>query len=182
MRTRFIQLSIAAALVAAMSATGALTASASAAEGTTCSGNSGSVTLSPGATNESAKVQNIVVKGVLSGCTGPVTDAKYVAHLKTTSAVTCTTLFTPGETATGTVVLKWKPKGQGNSNGSLTLTVTEGPGATIGGTVESGPFAAMGISGSLESLTPLFTGKGEPCTKKNKLKKASFVGSPLTVA
>jgi hypothetical protein len=177
MRTRLTRLSIAAVLVASIGATSALTASASAAEGTTCSANSGSVTLSPGLTNESAKIQNIVVKGVLSGCTGSVTEAKYVAHLKTTNPVTCTSLLAPGETATGTVVVKWKPKGQGNSNGSLTLT-----GAAIGGTVESGPFAGMGISGSLESLTPVFTGKGEPCTKKNRLKKATFVGSPLTIA
>lgn len=183
MRTRIARWSILAALMAPIGAMGVLAAPASAAEGTTCSANSGSVKLSPGLTSGPAQVQNIVVNGLLSGCTGAVTEAKYVAHLKTTNAMTCSSLQTAGETATGTIVIKWKPKGQGNSNGTLTVTVTEAPpAATLGGTIEKGPFSSMGISGSLESLTPVFTGKGEPCTKKNRLKKATFVGSPLAIA
>jgi hypothetical protein len=176
-----MRLSIAVAAVASIGAMSALTSIASAAEGTTCSGNTGKLTFSPGLTNESAKVQNIVAKGVLTGCTGSVTEAKYVAHVKTTNAATCSTLLAPGETATGSLVIKWKPKGQGNSQASITVTGTGG-GATIEGTVESGLFAGSVLSGSLESLTPVFTGKGEPCTKKNKLKKATYVGSSLTIA
>ncbi|HYM45401.1 MAG TPA: hypothetical protein VES65_04485 [Solirubrobacteraceae bacterium] len=167
--------------MAPLGAAGVFSAPASAAEGTSCSGDSGAATFSPGLTGK-AQVQNIVVHGVLTVCTGTVTEAKYVAHVKTTNPVTCATLKATGETAAGTIVVKWKPKGQGNSIGTLTLPVTEVPGASISGKVEEGPFVALGISGTLESLTPTFTGTGEPCTKTNKLKKATLTGSPVTIS
>jgi hypothetical protein len=180
MKRILVRLSAAAALIAPIAMTGALAAPAYAA-GATCAGNSGSVTFSPGLTSEKAKVQNIVIHGSLSECTGStVTGATYAAKLKSAKAATCATLAIAGETASGSIVVKWSPKGQGNSHGSVTLTETGGTAASITGTVTSGLFAGLGISGSAEAFTPMFTGSGAPCTKKNPLKKATFTGSGLT--
>ncbi len=100
---------------------GVSAAPASAAGGTICSANSGTIKLSPGL-EEVAHIQNITIKGSLSGCTGStVTGATYVAQLKTTDAVTCSALTSAGDAATGSIVIKWSPKGQGTSHGTLTM-------------------------------------------------------------
>jgi hypothetical protein len=183
MRKMYIRLSLVAGLMVPVGMMGVFAGPASAAGGTTCSGNSGSATFSPGLTTGPARVQNIVVRGSLTGCTGStVTGGKYVARLKTSKAVTCGTLITPGETAKGTVVATWAPKGQMNSQGSLTLTVTEGPGASLTGTVNEGLFSGLSIAGTLTSFTPVFTGEGAPCSKTNPLKKAKFTGSSVTIS
>lgn len=157
--------------------------SAGAAEetGTTCSSNAGSATLSPGLEEEVAKVQNATVKGTLSGCTGTAgSSAKYVAHLKTTTALTCAS-FNEGATAEGTAVLKWG-HGHGNSQATLTVTGSPGSGFALTGEVTQGTYAGLHISSTV-SATPVFKGKGEPCTKKNKLKKLEVTGtSPFTIA
>lgn len=176
MRRALVRLLVVAAVVSPL---GVVAAPASAA-GTACSANSGSVTFSPGLTSGTAKVQNIVIKGSLGGCTGStVTSATYVAKLKTSKPVTCGSLT--GETAAGSVVIKWSPKGQGNSNGSLTLTTTAG-GASFAGTLETGLFSGDGISGALEAFTPIFQSPVEPCSKRNPLKKATFTGSAVTIS
>lgn len=168
--------------LAAVGCAGLTAVSAGAAEetGTSCASNTGVAKLSPGI-EEVGKVQNISVKGTLSGCSGSTGEsAKYVAHLKTSTAVTCASLAAEGAVAQGTVVIKWG-HGQGNSQG--TLTVTGGPSAfTLSGTVTSGPFEGLAISSTL-SGTSVFKGKGEPCTKKNKLKQIDVAGaSPFTIA
>jgi hypothetical protein len=97
-------------------------------------------------------VQNITIKGTLSGCTGgTVTGGSYLAHLKTTNPVGCAALASPGEPATGSVVIKWSPrgKGQGNSDGTFSMPLTALPGASLGGTLEKGPFATLSISGTV---------------------------------
>ncbi|MHB8243677.1 MAG: hypothetical protein ACYDHN_17035 [Solirubrobacteraceae bacterium] len=170
-----------ACVIAPMGAVGVLATPASAA-GTVCSGNSGAVTFSPGLTT-TAKAQNIVIKGSLTGCTGStVTTAKYVAKLKSSAPETCSSLAVAGETATGSVVVKWSPKGQGNSNGALTFTTSEGGGGSFAGTFETGLFAGQSLSGALETFTPLFKSTVEPCSKKNPLKKATFTGSAVTIS
>jgi hypothetical protein len=169
--------------LAAMGCAGLAAVSAGAAEetGTTCSSDSGVAKLSPGI-EEVAKTQNITVKGTLSGCTGSTgTSAKYVAHLKTTAAVTCASFNGEGATSEGTVILKWG-HGKGNSLGTLTVTGSLGSGFALTGAVTSGPFEGLGISSTV-SGTSVFTGKGEPCTKKNKLKRIDVAGtSPFTIA
>lgn len=175
-----LRLSTAAALMLPVGALGVVAAPA-AASGTSCTENSGSVTFSPGLTSM-AKVQNIVVHASLGGCTGStVSSATYVAKLKSSQPVTCASLAVAGETATGSVVVKWSPKGQGNSVGTLTLTAT-GSEATFGGMVESGLFTGSSFAGSAESFTPIFKPAGEPCSKKNPLKKATFSGSGVTIS
>jgi hypothetical protein len=182
MRRNLARLSVAVATMSSMGTIGVLATPASAA-GTACSGSTGSVTFSPGLTNGPAKVQNVVIKGALSGCSGStVSAATYVAKLKSAKPATCATLSTEGETATGSLVIKWSPKGQGNSHGSITLTETGGTGASLAGTIGEGLFAGLGASGGAEAFTPMFTGTGEPCTKKNPLKKATFTGSGVTIS
>jgi hypothetical protein len=182
MRGALVRLSVAAALLTPMSAMGVLAAPASAA-GTACTGSTGSVTFSPGLTDASAKLQNIVIKGTLTGCTGStVTSASYVAKLKSSKAATSSSLAVAGESASGSVVIKWSPKGQGNSTSSLTLTETGGTGATFGGLISSGPFSGLGISGAAEAFAPSFKGSGAPCSKKNPLKSATFTGAGITIS
>lgn len=114
--------------------------------GETCEQNSGTIKLSPGL-SETPQVQDITIKGALSGCDGPAepTGATYVAHLKTTEEVTCSTLSSLSAEPTTTsvsLVVKWSPKGAGNSHGTLVLPLTEA-GGSFGGTVEGGPFSGV---------------------------------------
>src|SRR3954470_5641154 len=87
---RISRLLVFAALVASLCL--AATASASAATAT-CTGATGKVKLSPGLT-ETAAVQNIQVKGELTGCTGEGAQEtyKFQIHAKTAEAVTCSAL------------------------------------------------------------------------------------------
>jgi hypothetical protein len=169
--------------LAALGCAGLAAGAAGAAEetGTTCSSNGGSATLSPGI-EEVAKVQNVSVKGTVSGCTGSAgTSANYVAHLHTTAPVTCASLAAEGATAAGTIILKWG-HGSGNSKGTLTVSGSPASGFALGGEITQGPYAGLHISGTV-SGTPVFKGKGEPCTKKNKLKTLEVAGtSPFTIA
>jgi hypothetical protein len=123
--------------------------------GTICTQNEASkVKLSPGlqatagpeeASN--AHVQNITFKGVVKGCTGStVTEASYVAHLKTNGPVDCSVLAT-GETAEGTVVVKWRPKGQGNSHGTMSMELIGGATTIFGDLSGAGPFEGLGLYG-----------------------------------
>jgi len=181
MRRILARLVAVAAALSSIGTAGIMAAPASAA-GTACTGNSGAVTFSPGLTG-TAKVQNIVIKGSFTGCTGStVNSATYVAKLKSAHAATCATLAVAGETASGSFVVKWSPKGQGNSHGTLTLTETGGTGASAAGTISEGLFSGLGVSGSAEALTPIFTGTGEPCTKENPLKKATFTSSGIAIS
>lgn len=163
-------------------ALGATSASANAATTETCETNA-SVKLSPGLTN-TPTVQNISIKGTLTNCAGEeatVTGGKYVAHLKTAEPVTCAVLAGPGAPATGTIVIKWTPKGQGNSMGTFSTSLTEQPTA-IGGSIESGPFAESPLSGSVvQAYTGGSTcGVAEGKKKAKKVNKGTLTGT-LTV-
>ncbi len=77
-------------------------------------------------------------------------------------------------------MLKW---GHGQGNSQAVITATGGLEAfALSGQVTQGPYAGLDISESL-SGTPTFSGKGEPCTKKDKLKKIDLTGAtPFTAA
>jgi hypothetical protein len=184
MRTMFMRLSVVAALLSplAMMGVSAGPADAAASTGTICSGNSGSIKLSPGL-EATAQVQNIVIKGRLSGCTGStVTSATYVAHLKTAAPVACATL-TSGSPATGTVVIKWSPKGQGNSHGTLSLPLTSAPGVGMTGELANGPFEGLGLFGTVSQTFPGTCGEPAAGAKKaKKVKDGTLTGSAFRVA
>lgn len=132
--------------------------------GETCEQNSGTIKLSPGL-SETPQVQDITIKGALTGCDGPAepTGATYVAHLKTTEEVTCSTLLSLSAEPTTTsvsLVVKWSPKGAGNSHGTLVLPLTEA-GGSFEGTVEGGPFSGV-HNVFASSLYESFTG-GPTC-------------------
>lgn len=178
MRITFLRLAVTAALLSSTALAGAFAAPSYASSGTICTGNQGSIKMSPGlvaATPEhtTAQVQNITIKGVLSGCTGStVSGAKYVAHLKTSGPVDCSVLGT-GETASGSVVVKWTPKGQGNSHGTMTMAL--GASSTVmEGKLEAGPLEGLGIYGPIAQSFGACGGK--------KLKLGSFSGSEFRVA
>lgn len=184
MRTGFARLSMFVATAAALAAMGISTASASASE-ITCTGNSATIKLSPGL-SESAKVQNISIKGTLSGCSdegSTVSSAKYVGQLKTAEPVTCSAL-TGAAAAEGSIVVKWSPKGQGNSMGSLAMSLTEVPGASFGGTLESGLLSGSTLAGTVsQTYTGGATcGVGNGKKKGKKVDKGSFTGSTVTIS
>ena len=179
--TKLTRLSVLVALVATCAV--AATASAASADTVTCN-TAGTVKLSPGLTTTAA-TQNVTVKGTLSECTGTetnVTSGKYIAHLKSTEEIGCSAL-TGSAPATGTIVIKWTPKGSGNSMGTFTMPVTEAPGALIGGFVESGPFIEDTIAGSVSQT---YTG-GPTCgvaegkKKAKKVNKGTLTGT-LTIS
>jgi hypothetical protein len=167
MRKGVLRLSVVAVLMAPLAMMGLSTASASAA--VTCSANKGSIKLSPGLTN-TPKVQNIAIKGALSGCTrATVTGGEYTAHLKTVNAASCSALTSPGEGTTGTIDIKWS--GAPNSMGSFTMPLTEVPWVSIGGTLTSGPFTGQSITGTVSET---YTG-GPACGAGHGKKKAKAV-------
>lgn len=182
MRTRFMRLSVMAALMAPVVTMGVVAAPASAAGGTICSGNSGSIKLSPGL-EESAQVQNISIKGSLSGCTGStVTGATYVAHLKTTGPVDCATLTSAGAATTGTIVIKWSPKGQGNSQGSLSMPLTASGAVPMSGKLGNGLFETLGLYNPVSQSYPGTCGGGGKGKKKGKkVKDGTLTGSGFRV-
>jgi hypothetical protein len=184
MRTMLVRVSVFAALLSPLLSMGVTAGAADAAgsAGTICSANSGSVVLSPGL-EVAAQVQNVVIKGTLSGCNGStVTGATYVAHLKTTEPVDCATLAS-GSPEVGTVVIKWGPKGQGNSHGSLTLPLTSSPGARMTGELEKGPFAGLGLFGPVSQTFAGTCGVPSKGAKKaKKVKDGTFAGSEFRVA
>jgi hypothetical protein len=160
------------AAVTVFALAGVATASA---DSTTCE-TSGSIKLSPGL-SETAHVQNVTIKGTLSGCTGTeteVTSGKYIAHFHTAEAVTCSTLTGAGVGAAAEenkIVIKWTPKGAGNSQGTFSLPITEVAGASLSGLVQSGPFEGDAISGTVSET---YTG-GAECGKAEGRKKAKKV-------
>jgi hypothetical protein len=168
------------ALVVLCAAISATTASASAA--TAGCETSGTIKLSPGLSSV-AQVQTVTIKGTLKNCSGEessVTSGKYEAHYKTAEAVTCATLTSAGAAAADSnIVLKWTPKGQGNSMGTFSMPLTEAPGTSLGGSIESGPFAGAAIGGSVSES---YTG-GSSCgasvgkKKAKKVNKGTFTGT-----
>ncbi|HYM54027.1 MAG TPA: hypothetical protein VES97_01590 [Solirubrobacteraceae bacterium] len=186
MRTKFARLSVLAALAVPLGMMGISVASASA-DTTTCTGNSGTIKLSPGLSG-TAHVQNISIKGTLSGCSGEesaVTGGKYVAHLKTAEGVTCSALTGAGAAEVETnIVIKWSPTGGGNSMGTFSMPLTEVPGVSLGGTLASGPFSGDSIAGTVSQT---FTG-GATCgvaegkKKAKKGNKGAFTGSAVTIS
>jgi hypothetical protein len=181
MRTNLRRMWLLAALVLPAAMLGFVVAPAGASAATTCTGNSGSIKLSPGL-QQSAHVQNITIKGTLSGCTGStVTGASYVAHLKTTNAVSCTALESAGEAATGSIVIKWSPHGQGNSNGTFSMPLTDAAAVNIGGTLEGGPFPGATLSGTVSQAYAgaCTTGSGK---KSKKIKSGTFTGSAVEIS
>jgi hypothetical protein len=155
---RISRLFVVAALVGACCL--AATASASAATAT-CTGATGKIKLSPGLT-ETAAVQNIQVKGELTGCTGEGAKEsyKFQIHAKTAEAVTCSALTSGALSGEGSTILIKAP-GEGNSSGSVSFQLIEGAGAFSSGTLSGGPFNEGTASGS---LTQSYTG-GAACGK-----------------
>lgn len=181
MRTRFVRLCLAAALLAPLALVGTSEAPAYAATETICSTNNGTIKLSPGL-EAIPQVQNVVIKGSLAGCSGgTVTSASYVAHLKTTKPIDCET-FAAGEgLASGTVVVKWSPKGQGNSHGTLTIPISEVPGSALTGKLENGPMAGLGLYGPVSEAFGSCGTLPEGAKKAKKLKSGTLTGSDLRV-
>jgi alpha-tubulin suppressor-like RCC1 family protein len=135
----------------------------------TCTTNSGSITLSPGLTNTPA-VQTMKIKGTLTGCTGePFTAAKFTATLKTAGPVSCSVLKTSGETATGTAKYKWTPKAK-PSAGTLSMLLTEAPGAAFSGELTTGSYSPLAVLGTVTE------GYTATCIAK-VVKKGKFSGS-----
>ncbi len=156
--------------------------------GEACEQNSGTIKLTPGLT-ELPHVQEITVKGTLKGCDGPAepSEGTYVAHLRTTEEVTCSTLSSLSSEPTTTsvsFVVKWLPLGVGKSHGALVLPLTEAGGA-LQGTLEGGPFpTAQSVSAT--SLYESFTGAtkcGAPSPKGlvKPVKSGTFATSAFQI-
>jgi hypothetical protein len=145
----------------------------------TCEQNQGTIKLAPGL-DETPHVQSITIKGELKGCDGSkeITEGTYVAQLKTTEEVTCSTLTSFSAEPTTTPVsltVKWTPKESGTSKGALIMPLTEMSGGGLGGTLEGGPFETP-LSIFAGSVSESFTG-GPTCGVPQGKKKAKPVKS-----
>jgi YVTN family beta-propeller protein len=146
-----------------------------------CTGNTGTITLSPGLTNTAA-VQTMKIKGTLTGCAGkPFTEAKYTATLKTAVPVSCSALAGAGEPATGTAKYKWTPKAKA-STGTLSMPLTETPEIAFSAELTTGPYSPLMLTGT---ATERYTGAatcGEKVGKKaaKAVKTGTFSGSAVS--
>ncbi len=147
----------------------------------TCTGNTGTVTLSPGLTGTPTP-QTMKIKGTLTGCAGkPFTEAKYTATLKTTVPVSCSVLTGAGEPASGAAKYKWTPKAKA-STGMLSMPLTETPGIAFSAEVTTGSYSPLTLAGT---ATESYTGGatcGEKVGKKaaKAVKKGTFSGSAVS--
>jgi hypothetical protein len=145
---------------------------------TTCTGNTGTVALSPGLT-DTATVQTMKIKGTLTGCTDePFTEVKYTAKLKTAGPVSCPVLAGAAEPAAGDAKYAWTPKVKG-STGPLSMQLAETPDIAFSGEVTSGSHAPLALTGV---VTESFTGGatcGESVGKKapKPVRNGTFSGS-----
>lgn len=185
---RISRLVVLAAIVGAFS----LAASASASAATaTCSGATGKIKLSPGLT-ETAAVQNVQIKGELTGCTGEegVKESyKFQIHAKTAEAVTCSALTTGALSGEESTILVKAP-GEGNSGGSVTVSLIEGESPFTSGALTGGPFTSA--TGSLTESYTGGAGCGQPTiTEKNgkvhekaakKVNKGTVTGGSATLS
>lgn len=148
-----------------------------------CTGNTGTVTLSPGLTG-TAVYQGVKVKGTLTGCTGEAfTEAKYTASLTTTSKVTCSALGGPGAASFGSAKYAWTPKTKATS-GTLDVPLTETAGVALSGELESGPYSPRSLSGTVSESYTNAAICGVPQGRKGIIKpvtKGTFTGSAVTV-
>jgi len=109
-----------------------------------CTTNTGKIAVSPGIT-ETPAVQSMTVSGEIKGCDGPEAfeSGKYVGHLYTTEAVTCSALA--GAALEGTksksFSIKWLPLEAGMSKGSMIMPLSEAPLTGMSGTLTGGPFS-----------------------------------------
>ncbi len=137
---------------------------------TICTGNSGTVSLSPGLT-DTATVQTIKIKGTLTGCADePFSEAKYAATWKTAGAVSCSVLKAAGEPATGAAKYTWTPKAK-TSTGILGMKLTEMPDTAFSGEVTTGSYVPLTLTGF---VTESFT-DGATCGEKVGAKTAKPV-------
>ena len=170
------------AVVAGATAALALASAASAnAASTSCSAG-GSIKLSPGLTSE-PQVQNVTIKGTLSGCESSeskATEGKFDAHFKTAEPIGCEALTNGGVGAAAEedkIIIKLnKRKHMGNSQGTFSVNITEGPDELLSGLIESGPFAGDTIGGSINET---YTGSHHCGERPNgkQVKKGTFVGT-----
>ncbi len=147
-----------------------------------CTGNTGTVTLSPGLT-DTAAVQTMKIKGTLTGCAGtPFTGATYTATLKTPGSVSCSVLKTAGEPATGAAKYTWTPKVKA-ATGSLSMPLTETPDIAFSGEVTTGPYSPLTLTGTATESYTRAAICGVPQGKKGVVKvvnKATFIGSAVS--
>lgn len=137
-----------------------------------CTGNTGTVTLSPGLT-DAAAVQTLKIQGTLTGCAGdPFVEANYSAKLTTTVPVSCSVLKTAGETATGSAKYKWTPRAR-PSTGTLSLPLTEAPGIVFSGEVTTGPYSPVTFTATVTE----HYGSEEGCARP--ITKGTFSGSAV---
>ena len=146
-----------------------------------CTGNTGTVTLSPGLT-DAAAVQTMKVKGTLTGCAGaPFTGVRYTATLKTAGPVSCPVLRTAGEPATGAAKYKWTPHAKA-STGTLSMPLAETPDTAFSAQLTTGSYSPRTLTGA---ATQSYTG-GATCGEKigikaaKAVKKGTFSGSAVS--
>ena len=145
---------MAAALVVPMAA---LTAGpAAAAAGTSCAGQAGSATITPGL-NNTARTVTITAKTTLSKCTGTVKGGTGTATIKMTNA-SCAGLTKTGQASKITEKITWNTTKTSTFSGTSKTGPKLGQ-ATITGTITAGAFAKMKVS----TVIAFAVKKGQSC-------------------
>jgi hypothetical protein len=148
-----------------------------------CTGSAGRIVLSPGLRAE-PEIQNVKLKGTLSGCSGGgFTSAKFTATLRSDAATGCEALDGEAAPTSGTISIVWSPKAkERKSAGSFDLPLAEGAEAQLAGSLESGPFSPGTIYGTAAESFTEASSCGMPVKGKVKpVKKATFSGERFVV-
>lgn len=144
-----------------------------------CTTNAGKIALSPGIT-ETPAVQSMTVSGEIKGCDGPMDfeSGKYVGHLYTTEAITCSALgsATLEGTNSKSFSIKWLPLEAGTSKGSMVMPLSEAPMTGMSGTLTGGVFSTA-TSFNAASVFESFKGASLCGVPQGKLKVVKPVKS-----
>jgi Regulator of chromosome condensation (RCC1) repeat len=141
-----------------------------------CTTSTGTVRLSPGLSSTPA-VQTMRIKDALSGCTGePFTELTFKATLRTAGPVSCSVLTASGEAASGAATYKGTPTAKpSRGSGTLSVLLTEAPGAALSGEVTHGLYSERTFFGTVSES---YAGAATCGTKK--VKKGTFSGSAVS--
>ena len=173
-RRRVFALAAGSVAVAALAATGAGAANASTrgfSSVESCTGVTGSISYSPGLLSTTARNQQSVLTGTLSGCSG-FNGAQ--AGTGTITIVASGSSSVASIAETGTVTVNWPASsGLNPSNGTVTLTrASKTLPISVSGSFTSGAFTGAAISTSL--LATHHAGSG---TKAHPITRQDFVNT-----
>jgi uncharacterized protein (DUF2147 family) len=153
-----------------------------------CTGNAGTVNVSPGLVFTTKDPQTIALNTTLSSCSGPyVTSARIVVSFRSSQPINCQNAINVTSGGSGTIT--WpSPAGMGKSSATVRFVITSTTGHTTqvhyygDVTSQANVFTGRHLSGNLTLNKGLKTaGSGGDCSNTVPLKSFAVTAASLTV-